>query len=196
MAGMFAVSRKTKTTVIQESLPVAPAAISSASEDPIISPARVKCAAEKLHAHIMLERGWIDRVADFLTVQFGTVWFLLWNAVLFAGWIEWNLGWFGFAPFDPFPFGLLTMIVSLEAIMLAIIVLISQNRQNKLADMRQRVDLEIDVRAESEITKILRMLHTVSTHLGITQGTDRELKRMERSINVTEIQREIEDEVI
>lgn len=187
---MSAEVQTTKTTVIQQSLPVAPVPVKRTS-----TRARVKSVAEKLSTHITFDAGWVDTVADFLTIQFGTVWFLIWNAVLFLGWIEWNLGWFGFEPFDPYPFGLLTMIVSLEAIMLAIIVLISQNRQNKIAEMRQRMDLEIDVRAESEITKILKMLHKISTYLGIT-GRDRELKSMERTINITEIQREIEQEVV
>lgn len=180
----------TKTTVVQQSLPVAPMPAKRTS-----ARARVRRVAEKLSTHITFNTGWVDKVADFLTIQFGTVWFLIWNAVLFLGWIEWNLGWFGFEPFDPFPFGLLTMIVSLEAIMLAIIVLISQNRQNKIAEMRQRVDLEVDVRAEAEVTKILKMLDKMCEHLGMS-SKDRELKRMERTINITEIQREIEQEAV
>lgn len=186
---MSAEVKTTKTTVVHESLPVAPM--------PNRKPAttRARKIVETLRSHITLQSGLVDRIADFLTIQFGTVWFLVWNAVLFLGWIEWNLGWLGFEPFDPYPFGLLTMIVSLEAIMLAIIVLISQNRQNKIAEMRQRMDLEIDVRAESEVTKILKMLHKIGTHLGITTK-DRELKSMERTINITEIQREIEQDVV
>lgn len=132
-------------------------------------------------------------MADFLTGQFGTVWFLIWNAVVFIGWIEWNLGLFGLPIFDPFPFGLLTMLVSLEAIGLAIIVLISQNRQNKIADLRQQVDFEVDVRAEEEITKLLRMLHEVRDHLGLVKK-DRELMQMERRADIKQIQRDIERE--
>src|SRR3989344_6237665 len=106
---------------------------------------KAKSKAQKFKSHIEFTKRWTDKVADTLTAQFGTVWFLIWHAAFFAGWIEWNLGLLGLPIFDPFPFGLLTMVVSLEAIGLAITVLISQNRQNKLADMRQQMDFEIDV---------------------------------------------------
>ena len=152
---------------------------------------RVKKHAEKFRSHLNFERHWADRIADFLTQQFGTLWFLVWNAVFFVGGIEWNLGLFGIEPFDPFPFGFLTMFVSLEAIFLAIVVLISQNRQNKVADMRQQIDFEIDVRAEAEITKLLRMQHLLLDHLKISKE-DRELNEMEHALNLIEIQREIE----
>lgn len=154
---------------------------------------RAKHKAQKFKSKLAIERRWTDKIADFLTKQFGTVWFLVWNAVFFFGWIEWNLGLLGLPIFDPFPFGLLTMIVSLEAIALAIIVLISQNRQSKVADMRQHVDFEIDVRAEEEITKVLQMLHHLHDHLGISKK-DRELRRMEQHTDVEQIRRDIERE--
>jgi uncharacterized membrane protein len=69
-----------------------------------------------------------ERVADTSTAMFGSVTFLSLNTVWFTVWILLNTGVFGNQAFDPFPFGFLTMIVSLEAIFLAIIVLISQNR--------------------------------------------------------------------
>src|SRR3989344_5271678 len=147
--------------------------------------------ARKFKSHLNFERQWSDKVADFLTLQFGTLWFLVLNAVVFLGWIEWNTGLFGFAPFDPFPFGFLTMIVSLEAIFLAIIVLISQNRQNKVADLRQQIDFEIDVRAEAEVTKMLRMQHVLLDYFDISKE-DRELSEMEQNIDLTDIQRKIE----
>jgi uncharacterized membrane protein len=65
------------------------------------------------------------RVADWITKFAGSVRFVGIHVVWFALWIGVNL----FGPkFDPFPFGLLTMIVSLEAIFLSTFVLISQNR--------------------------------------------------------------------
>src|SRR5436190_2679365 len=68
-----------------------------------------------------------DRMADTITDFSGSMWFVYVHAVWFAVWIAINLGWTRLKPFDPFPFGLLTMIVSLEAIFLATFVLISQN---------------------------------------------------------------------
>lgn len=155
--------------------------------------AKAKQKHHEFKSRITFARTWTDKVADFLTIQFGTVWFLIWNVALFLGWIEWNLGFLGLPIFDPFPFGLLTMIVSLEAIGLAIVVLISQNRQNKIADLRQQMDFEIDVRAEAEITKILRMHDALHHHLGISKA-DRELRWMEHGTDIREIQEQIEKE--
>lgn len=146
---------------------------------------------EGLRSQIKFEKTWMDEIADFCTSVFGSVWFLLINAFVFVIWIVVNIPEFGFIPFDPFPFGLLTMAVSLEAIFLSIIVLISQNRQSKIADIRQRVNFEVDVRAEDEITKILKMLGEIQEHLGIRRK-DAELNRMEKKTNISEIQKKVE----
>jgi uncharacterized membrane protein len=147
--------------------------------------------AEGLRSQIKFEKTWADEIADFCTGVFGSVWFLLINAALFIGWIVLNIPEFGFVPFDPFPFGLLTMAVSLEAIFLSIVVLISQNRQSRIADIRQRVNFEVDVRAEDEITKILKMLSEIQEHMGIKKR-DAELSRMEKKTNISDIQKKIE----
>src|SRR5262245_48579773 len=71
-------------------------------------------------------RTWIEVVADWLNVAAASSTFLVLHVLWFAVWVFWNTGWFGIAPFDPFPFGLLTMVVSLEAIFLSIFVLMAQ----------------------------------------------------------------------
>ena len=134
-----------------------------------------------------------DRVADFLTSSFGTITFLTTNALFFAGWLLINTGLTPFAPFDPYPFGLLTTIVSLEAIFLSTIVLISQKRQSKIADLRQQMDFEIDVRAEEEIDKILDMLDQMRGHMGFTKP-DHELEMMKQKPDLEAMRREIENE--
>ncbi|MBX9765196.1 DUF1003 domain-containing protein [Patescibacteria group bacterium] len=148
---------------------------------------------EGLRSQIKFEKTWMDEIADFCTATFGSVWFLLVNAFVFTVWIILNIPEFGFVPFDPFPFGLLTMAVSLEAIFLSIIVLISQNRQGRIADIRQRVNFEVDVRAEDEITKILKMLGEIQEHLGIKKK-DAELARMEKKTDIEKIQKTVESE--
>lgn len=148
--------------------------------------------AEGLRSQIKFEKTWTDSVADFCTSVFGSVWFLLLNASLFVVWIVLNIPQFGFVPFDPFPFGLLTMAVSLEAIFLSIIVLISQNRQSRIADIRQRVNFEVDVRAEEEVTKVLKMLSDIQEHLGIKKK-DAELTRMEKRMDIEKIQKKVEE---
>jgi uncharacterized membrane protein len=81
-------------------------------------------------------------------------------------WIGLNLGALGAAiVFDKFPFGLLTMIVSLEAIFLSTFVMISQNRQSARADIRSELDFENNVRAEIWSVHIGTALGIDSTHV-------------------------------
>ena len=92
-----------------------------------------------------------ERVADWMTSTFGSISFLLFNSVWFVTWIVLNIRLIpNLEPFDPFPFGLLTMIVSLEAIILAIFVLISQNRQSKVDDLREETDHQENIKTEQD----------------------------------------------
>lgn len=105
-----------------------------------------------------------DRVADWITEFAGSMACVVLHVVIFAVWIGWNL----FAPtqgFDAYPFGLLTMIVSLEAILLSTFVMISQNRQAKHADLRAELDYEVDVEAESEMKKMLQRLDEIEAKI-------------------------------
>jgi uncharacterized membrane protein len=85
------------------------------------------------------------------------------------------------------------MTVSLEAIFLSIIVLISQNKQSKIADMRQQIDFEINVRAEEEISKILELVDELRKAQGIRKK-DPELEEMKKPINITQIQKAAEEQ--
>ena len=90
-----------------------------------------------------------DRVADQVTTFAGSLKFVYLHSVWFGIWIAVNIGLIGVGlKFDPFPFGLLTMIVSLEAIFLSTFVMVSQNRQAKRADLRSQLDFETNLRAE------------------------------------------------
>jgi CRP/FNR family transcriptional regulator, cyclic AMP receptor protein len=106
----------------------------------------------------------VQRVADFLAALSGTFKFLLLHAAWFTVWIALNLGavpWLGLAPFDPYPFGLLTMVVSLEAIFLSCFVLISQSRSAAKERIRSDVEYEANIRAGLEVTQ----LHVKVDHL-------------------------------
>ncbi len=126
--------------------------------------------------------------ADAMTRWFGTVWFLAGNALFFLVWILINIGTFSsIVPFDPFPFEFLTMFVSLEAIFLSVIVLISQNRAGRIADMREDLDLEINIRSEEEITRIINMLDEIHDHLGLPAEDDEELRHMKERTDVEKL---------
>lgn len=133
-----------------------------------------------------------DKIADFLTASFGTVFFLLFNALFFTGWITWNSGLIPSLPvIDPFPFGLLTMVVSLEAIFLAIIVLISQNREARIADLREEIELYISTYAESEITKMIYLQTLLLEKNGIDLSTDKDLHAMLKTLKSEKIEEEL-----
>ena len=134
--------------------------------------------------------------ADGLTKVFGSITFLALNAIWFGAWMLANTGFIpGITPFDPFPFGLLTMVVSLEAIFLAIIVLISQNRAGKVADLREEVDLHIDIISEQEITKILELIVLLVQKHEINLDKDKKLKHMLKTINMEKIETVLETQV-
>jgi uncharacterized membrane protein len=82
-------------------------------------------------------------------------------------------------PFDPFPYGLLTMVVSLEAIFLATFVLISQNRLSAEAEHRAGLDLHIGLLTEHELTRVLQMLDVIQDKMGIANDADSELADLE-----------------
>lgn len=128
------------------------------------------------------------RFADSMTRWFGTVWFLTSNALFFLAWILINIGAIpGINPFDPFPFEFLTMFVSLEAIFLSVIVLVSQNRAGRIADMREDLDLEINIRSEDEITRIINMLDEIHDHLGLPKEDDDELRGMKQKTDIEKL---------
>ena len=148
-----------------------------------------------LEAKSLLSRYFLTKIADNLTVFCGSSFFLVLNTLIFLAWIIINLGWIpGVVPFDPFPYGLLTMIVSLEAIFLSIFVLISQNRSAQISTVREEVHLQVDLTAEKEITKILQVLAEMREKMGIKEE-DVVLKRMLSAISESQIEQKIEREL-
>ncbi|MGI8467873.1 MAG: DUF1003 domain-containing protein [Pyrinomonadaceae bacterium] len=96
----------------------------------------------------------LQRVADWIAWFSGSMQFLLFNAVWFIIWISINTLGLGIPQFDPFPFGLLTMIVSLEAIFLSCFVLISQNRQSEKDHVRSDIEYDVNIKAELEVAHL------------------------------------------
>ena len=138
------------------------------------------------------ERSLPDRTADFITSFSGRMAFVLLHLLWFGAWILLNTGRLGFNPFDPFPYGLLTMVVSLEAIFLSTFVLISQNRLSREADRRADLDLQIGLLTEHELTRVLQMLDAVQDKLGIENDEDSELADLEMETKPEDVLAEIE----
>ncbi|MEK7632689.1 MAG: DUF1003 domain-containing protein [Patescibacteria group bacterium] len=147
-------------------------------------------------AEMNRKRSMSERIADFLTDSFGTIAFFTLNAVVFLAWIIANSHVIpGFAPFDPYPYGMLTMVVSLEAIFLSIIVLVSQNRAAKIADLREELDFQVNVTAEQEITQILRMIERVEKKLLVKELDVKDLSRMKEVLDLVDLEKSVVKEL-
>ncbi len=141
-------------------------------------------------------RSLTERVADFITDRFGSMIFLAINLAWFFVWIVVNIGLIpGIKSFDPFPFGLLTMVVSLEAIFLSIVVLISQNRAARIDDLREEIDLQINTIAEEEITKMMELQVMILKKHGIDVSNDQELQQMLEPTDTTKIEKTLEKQI-
>jgi len=137
------------------------------------------------------ERGLQDRIADVITSFSGRMLFAYIHIVWFGIWILLNTGVFGIDVFDPFPYGLLTMIVSLEAIFLSTFVLISQNRLSEETESRADLDLQIGLLTEHELTRVLQMLDAIQRKLGVVDYKDKELADLEMETKPEDVLAEI-----
>ena len=138
------------------------------------------------------ERSVQDRIADAITLFSGRMSFVYLHIVWFSLWILLNSGHVGVQPFDPFPYGLLTMIVSLEAIFLSTLVLITQNRLSAEAERRADLDLQVGLLTEHEVTRVLQMLDVIQDKLGIENDADSELADLEMETKPEDVLAEIE----
>lgn len=132
-----------------------------------------------------------DRLADRITWLSGSMLFLYLHAGWFGAWILVNCGDQPLWGFDPYPFGLLTMIVSLEAIFLSTFVLISQNKMGEVADARADLDLQIDLLSEYEITRILRLVDAIARKMEIAEALDPELVALEKRTSAGDVMDEM-----
>jgi uncharacterized membrane protein len=115
---------------------------------------------------------------DIVAARAGQMWFIALHAVWFMTWMGLNSKHSPWLPFDPYPYSLLTMIVSLEAIFLSLFILMSQNRANLQADHRNHLDLQINLLSEDENTKLLQMMQALCKHHGLEIGNDDEITEL------------------
>jgi uncharacterized membrane protein len=119
--------------------------------------------------------------------------FVAGHVVWFAAWILINSGWFpGIDPFDPYPYQFLTFVVSLEAIFLALFILMSQNRAEREAQRRESLDLQINLLAEAEATKTLQMLRELCEYFELPIAGDPEVKQLARRTTLKKLASDLE----
>ena len=151
---------------------------------------------ETLERKILSKRTLPVRVADGLVNYFGTARFFFISISVTIVWIIINVGWvLGITPFDPFPFILLTMIASVGAIFMTIVILISQNRQAYINTLRSELLLQMILISERELTKALRLLARQAGASRRTKALDRELAEMLKDTDVSGIERTLDKQL-
>jgi len=135
------------------------------------------------------------KLADILTKSFGTPVFLAMNTAIFIGWMIINSGMHpAVAPFDPYPYLFLVTFVSMEAIILTIVVLISQNRQSQIDTIRDELLLQVELITEREISKLLAMNKKLLEKSG-HKIDDPELEEMLKEVDTSYIERKLEEQI-
>ena len=137
----------------------------------------------------------LERFVDRLNSIAGSTPFLMVHVVWFAIWILWNTGLLGLTKFDPYPFGFLTMVVSLEAIFLSIFVLMAQQRESAIAELREELSLQVSLRVEQEVTKTLQLVAGLYTRMGHRVSDDPELHHMLQPLDVKGIERDLLEQI-
>ena len=134
-----------------------------------------------------------DRVAGLITAFAGSMTFVIFHAVIFGGWIVINARVLPVVkPWDPFPFVMLAMIASVEAIFLSTFVLINQNRMQRLADRRAELDVQIGLLTEHELTRAIQMLDGISHRLHAPRPPETELQEIKQDVHPEKVIQEIE----
>ena len=138
-----------------------------------------------------------ERIGQVISDFVGTMLFVTLQSLAMVAWIAWN----GLAPkamrFDPYPYGLMTFIVSLEGVLIATFVLIAQNRMSRQSDERDHLNLQISLLAEQEMTMMLKLLRRVSDTLEIpAESADEErAEKLSEETNVYELVKSLRREL-
>lgn len=148
-------------------------------------------AISELEQEALRRRSGIERFSDAVVSHAGRLWFLVIHGLWFSAWILWNTN--SPSKFDPFPFPALTTAVSLEAIFLSLFILMSQNRSNRRADERSHLDLQINLLAEHEATKMLKLLKALCAYHRLPEANDPDLDDLLRHTDPAILARELEE---
>jgi uncharacterized membrane protein len=146
----------------------------------------------KLEKEAINNRSIAEKMAEKITNVAGSTAFIILHIVWFAIWFLLNTKIIsGIKPFDAYPFSFLTLVVSLEAIFLTLLVLMSQNRMTQEADKRAHLDLQINILAEQESTITLQIVQRISKHLGLDIEEDEALKELGMKTDVNSLAKKL-----
>jgi uncharacterized membrane protein len=136
----------------------------------------------------------LDRVSDAVTSFTGSLRFVVAHLIVFLIWVFLNVKWvLGEYAFDPYPYVFLNFVLGFEAVMLGTFVLMSQNRQNRQADLWLHVVLQISMLAEQESTKTLQVLQRICERLNLPDAAqDKELNQLIQTTQIETLAKELE----
>ena len=137
----------------------------------------------------------MEILADRMIAVASSTPFLVIHAIIFVIWILWNVPGIGLPQFDPYPYGMLTTIVSLEAIFLSIFVLMTQSRESRIGELREELTLQVNLRMEEEITKTLHLVAGLYSRLGLQLADDPELRVMLEPLDPKKIESDLTDQI-
>lgn len=150
----------------------------------------------RLEQQFLEERSLVERVGDAIGAFAGSMAFVVLHVIAFTLWFVVNTRGIPEIPaFDPYPFILLSMCVSVEAVLLSTFVLMKQNRMAKRADRRNELNLQIDLLAEKEATKTLQLLGRICDHLGVPISDDQEVEALSKETAVEELAKELRNKI-
>jgi uncharacterized membrane protein len=154
-------------------------------------------AIAKLEEESLARRTVTERFSDAVVKLIGSTYFLLFNFVLVTGWGAANLSLLPrIKVFDPFPFGILALLVSTESVLLTIFVLISQNRMARAAERRSHLDMQIGILAEQELTTLLQMLQALCDHAGVdVKSSKQQVEDFKDATDVRKLANELEQKL-
>lgn len=149
----------------------------------------------RLEQASVLKQSRTERIAQWVTQVAGGAPFISMHIAWFVIWITLNIGLLkSVQPWDPFPFSFLTLVVSLEAIFISLLVLMAQNRLTRDADKRALLDLHINMLAEQESTASLKMLEKICEHLKIDYVAE-EAQQLAENTDVSQIAEKLEERI-
>ncbi len=140
----------------------------------------------------------VDRIADLIGGFSGSMTFVFIHVAWFVAWFLINTGVMPVVKrFDPYPFMMLAMVVSVEGVLLSTFVLMKQNRMQKRIDLRDQLDLQINLLSEKEVTKTLQLLRAIAEKLEVIPSPeeDVELREMSSTTSVDMVAEKIQSDL-
>lgn len=175
--------------------PVEPPKPSPSAERRMRRSAGINTAFRAIKAEHASNRSSMEVLADRMIGFASSTPFLVVHAFVFIGWILWNIQAFGLPQFDPYPYGMLTTIVSLEAIFLSIFVLMTQSRESRIGELREELTLQVNLRMEEEITKTLHLVAGLYARLNLKMADDPELRAMLEPLDPKRIEADLAEQI-